>query len=238
MPPGPVIVFARTSHSANHPLHSIYILWVCESLICCCRRKRLIWWDTVSLPIYAHVCMTAFCWTHASQHLQHVTHSKHDYRDCILKPGPTWRWATGRPLEDLSLWTLGWQWSIFKTLNQGITWVSTLRNWLVLRKGVLIYLILTYLNIEMRGRERCVYVLSFFWLSVIFSLHVAKTQKHVLNVPKTQSRGTCKCIMLLDLNMSQFIGFVDLGALILAHERKPLCHCMYLVSLICVRSTV
>lgn len=162
MPPGPVIVFARTSHSANHPLHSIYILWVCESLICCCRRKRLIWWDTVSLPIYAHVCMTAFCWTHASQHLQHVTHSKHDYRDCILKPGPTWRWATGRPLEDLSLWTLGWQWSIFKTLNQGITWVSTLRNWLVLRKGVLIYLILTYLNIEMRGREMCVCLVFFF----------------------------------------------------------------------------
>lgn len=67
------------------------------------------------------------------------------------------------------------------------------------------------------------YVLSFYLLIIDhFSLHVAPPTKHVLNVPKTQSRGRCKCIILLDLNMSQFIGCVDVGALIVCAGKETI----------------
>lgn len=50
MPPGPVIVFARTSHSANHPLHSIYILWVVNLLL---QKEEA---DLMSHSISSHLC--------------------------------------------------------------------------------------------------------------------------------------------------------------------------------------
>ena len=82
---------------------------------------------------------------------------------------------------------------------------------------MLIYLI--HISTYRNERERDVCMSCLFFIIGHFSLHVAPP-RNMFFVPKTPSRGTCKCIMLLDLNISQFIGCVDEGALILCARKE------------------